>query len=154
MELFVELFTNRTLFISDFYEIHNVLIINGSEITETSACDIFKFSGCILGGKRIAATGRKKEYDYSNLTGIFEAEPAKPYKITFLDPEDKIYLKINTNIFLDPGLLTDELSIKVFSEKNFYFAKLTEPFIKFDWPKRGEYYLDITELVKELYARR
>jgi len=154
MEIGVEFFTNRTTFISDFYEFHNIILINDSEIKETSSSDIFKFSGCVLGGKRIAAIGRKKVYDFKNYTETFEAEPAKPFKILFLDPEDKIYLKVNTNIFLDPGRFVEELSLKIYSEKNSHIAALNSPYIKIDWPGRGEYILDITELINDLYRKR
>ncbi|TYP49212.1 hypothetical protein [Thermosediminibacter litoriperuensis] len=154
MQLNIELYAGRAIHIADYHEISLAVTSNGEIIEDSASLDYFGFFGVILGGKRVAATGRRIHYSFKDLAGIFEAEPAQPFRILFLDPEDEILLTVDTNIWLDPGLLVQDLVLQVSSENKSLEIPLNRPNVKIDWPGRGRFVIDVSEYIKTLYAER
>ena len=99
--------------------------------------------------------GRKSIYEPSFLLGrIFEADPSSPIDFLFIDPKDDIKLIIENNIWLDPGVMLQEVMLKVFSDKKTLEIPLSRPDIKIDWSGRGNFAIDIGGFIRELNAAR
>jgi hypothetical protein len=154
VELGIELFASRAIYIADYHQISLALTVNGKLIEESLSLDSFNFFGVILGGKRVAATGRKILYSYKDLVEIFEAKPARPFRLLYLDPEDEIKLAIDTNLYLDPGLMAQDLIMRLLTENKSLEIPLNRPDVKMDWPRRGFFVVDLSEYVKAMYAER
>jgi len=155
MQVGIELYVQRAIYIMDNHFIRLKVTNNNKLIGESCSEDIFEFFGTIIPGKRLAAMGRKSKYEPSFLYGrIFEANPSLPINFLFVDPEDDIKLIIETNIWLDPGVMLQEVMLKVFSEKKALEIPLNRPDIKIDWSGRGTFTIDIGDFIRELYAER
>lgn len=155
MQVGIELFMQRALYIMDHNFIRLKVLNNYKLMEESCSEDVFKFFGTILPGKRLAAIGRNSEYEASYLMGrIFEAEPSVPINFLFIDPEDDIKLVIETNIWLDPGIMLQDLMLKIYSDKKNLEIPLSRPDIKIDWPSRGTFAIDIGDFIRELNAAR
>lgn len=154
MQVGIELFTQRAVCINHGYELSMKAVYNGEILEESKSRDTFEFSGTILGGKRLAALGRERCYTYRDLTGIFEAEPACNLNILLIDPDDDIRLIIENNIWLDPGSMVQDLSLKIFSGNRVREIPLNRPDVKIDWPGRGKFIVDIGEFIKVLHDER
>jgi hypothetical protein len=63
-------------------------------------------------------------------------------------------LIVETNIWLDPGVMAQEVSIKISSDKKTFDIPLNSPRIKMDWASRGTFAIDIGDFIKELNAER
>ncbi|AYO31181.1 MAG: hypothetical protein PWR06_878 [Thermoanaerobacteraceae bacterium] len=150
----IELFTQMAVSINYGDELSMKVNYNGKILEEGISRDSFEFSGTVLGGKRLAAIGRERRYTYGDLTGIFEADPGKGVNLLFIDPEDDIKLIIETNIWLDPGRMVQDLSLKVFSENRMRDIPLNRPDVKIDWPGRGKFIVDIGDFIRELNSER
>lgn len=128
---------------------------NEKILEESCSEDVFGFFGAIIEGKRFAAIGRKRKYDHNHLMGrIFDADPAAPINFLFIDPEDDIKLILETNIWLDPGIMVQDVTLKIRSDKQKLDIPLNRPDVKMDWSSRGTFAIDISEFIKELNAER
>ncbi|AEE91800.1 conserved protein of unknown function [Tepidanaerobacter acetatoxydans Re1] len=155
MQVAIELYLQRGLSVTDNSFVNLKVMYNGKIIEESCSEDVYEFFGMILGGKRLAALGRKRHYDSNYLMGrIFEADPALPMNFLFIDPEDDIKLIIETNIWLDPGIMVQDVLLKIFSDKKELNIPLNRPDVKTDWSGRGTFTIDIGEFIKELNAER
>ena len=155
MQVKIELYVNNALFIMHSHFVALKVPSKDKILEESYAEDVFGFFGTILGGKRFAALGRKQNYDHGHLMGrIFEANVASPIEFLFIDPEDEIKLIVETNIWLDPGVMAQEVSIKISSDKKTFDIPLNSPRIKMDWASRGTFAIDIGDFIKELNAER
>jgi len=154
MQVGIELYTQMAVTINHGYELAMKVDYNGKILEQSASRDFFEFSGTVTGGKRLAAVGRERYYDYRDLTGIFEADGALPVGFLLVDPEDDIKLMIKTNIWLDPGRMAQDLCLKIFSDARSLEILLNRPDVKIDWAGRGKFIVDIGDFVKELYAER
>jgi hypothetical protein len=155
MQVVIELYVQRALFMMDTHFAKLEVLFNKKIIEESRSEDIFGFNGMILEGKRFAAIGRKRHYDHNHLMGkIFEADHATPVNFLFIDPEDDIKLVLETNIWLDPGILAQDISLKISSDKKNLDIPLNRPDVKTDWSSRGTFAIDIGEFIRELNAER
>lgn len=154
MKTGLELYTRTAVPINPGYELAMEVLFNGRILEGSASKDTYEFSSTITGGKRLAAIGRKRRYDYRDLAGIFEADGAVPQEIIFVDDEDDIKLHLETNIWLDPGEMVQCLSLKLYSESAVLEIPLIRPDIKTAWLKRGCFVIDIGDFVRELYNRR
>lgn len=155
MQVEIELYVQRALFIMDNHFVSLKIISNGKVLEESCSQDVFGFFGTIIEGKRFAALGRNRSYDYNHLMGrIFEADPAAPVNFLFIDPEDDIKLVLETNIWLDPGVMVQDISLKINSDKKKLDIPLNRPDVKIDWSSRGTFSIDIGDFIKELNAER
>lgn len=154
MEFGIELFASRAIYIADYHEISLAITVNDKLIEESLSKDVFNFYGIILGGKRVAATGRKILYTYNDLVEIFEAKPAQPFNLLYLDQGDEIELAIDTNLYLDPGIMAQDLIIHIFLGNRSLEIPLNRPDVKIDWPRRGFFVVDLSEYVKTMYSER
>ncbi|MDN5331370.1 MAG: hypothetical protein PWP45_595 [Tepidanaerobacteraceae bacterium] len=154
MEFGIELFTNRAIFVSDYHEISLAISVNDRLIEESLSKDKFNFHGLILGGKRLAGTGRKIVYSHQDIMEIFEARPAQPFTLLYLDPSDEIRLEIDTNLFLDPGIMVQDLTMKISLGNRSLEIPLNRYDVRINWPKRGFFVVDLSEYVKTMYFNR
>ncbi len=155
MQVAIELYVQKALLIMDTHFASLKVSYNGKILEESCSEDVFGFNGMIIEGKRFAAVGRKRHYDYSHLMGrIFEVDAASPMNFLFIDPEDDIKLVLETNIWLDPGIMVQDVSLKICSGKKKLDIPLNRPDIKVDWSSRGAFAIDIGEFIKELNAER
>lgn len=154
MQVGIELYVQRAVTINPGYFIGMKLYQNKAIIKESLSKDTFDFSGTLLSGKRLAGTGREKVYTYRDLTGIFEADPASDINFIFIDPEDDIKLEIDTNIWLDPGMMVQDTALRVYSPKKMLEIPMNRPDIKLDWSGRGRYTINVGDFIKELYSDR
>ncbi|MFO7152493.1 MAG: hypothetical protein DIU66_004520 [Bacillota bacterium] len=154
MEFGVELFANRAIFVSDYHEVSLGILLNGSLLDDSLSKDAFNFNGVILGGKRIAGTGREIVYSYRDLVEIFESKPSRPFSLLYLDPSDEIKLAIDTNLFLDPGLMAQDLTMKIYLGNKTQEIPLNRYDVKIEWPKRGFFLVDLSEFLKAMYFNR
>ena len=154
MQVGIELYMQKALSIMDTHVINLKVSSNGKNLEESYSKDVFEFMGMILGGKRLAAVGREKHYDYNDLSGrIFESEKATPVNFLFIDPEDDIELIIETNIWLDPGIMVQDVWLKIYSDKKTLDIPLNRPDVKINWQGRGVFAVDIGDSIRELYGK-
>jgi len=155
MQVGIELFVQRAVYIVDNNFVRLKVLNNGKVIEESCSEDDFDFFGTIIPGKRLASVGRKTKYDPNYLMGrIFEANPSLPINFLFIDPEDDIKLIIETNIWLDPGIMVQDVMLKINSEKKSLEIPLNRPDVKLDWSSRGTFAVDIGDFIRELNAER
>jgi len=154
LQVWVEIFAQRAVNVIDLYETEMKIIYNGVDIEESYSLDRYNFFGTILGGKRIAGLGRKKEYTWDDLFRIFEADTSNPIEFIFIDPQDDIKLNIKTNMWLDPGILVQEVLMKIYTEKKVLEVPLQRADIKLDWLSRGNFTVDIGDFIRQLNAAR
>ncbi|HHY41343.1 MAG TPA: hypothetical protein GX514_00595 [Thermoanaerobacterales bacterium] len=155
MKVGIELYVQRAVYIMDNNFLRLKVLNNSKLIEESCSEDIFEIFGTILPGKRLAAVGRKSKYDSNYLMGrIFEAHPSSPINFLFIDPEDDIKLVMETNIWLDPGILVQDVMLRFNSDKRSLEIPLNRPDVKIDWRSRGTFAIDIGDFIKELNAAR
>lgn len=155
MQVGIEVYAQRAVYIMDNNFVRLKVINNGYVMEKSYSEDVFRFFGTIIPGRRLAGAGRKSEYEPSYLLGrIFEASPSLPISFLFIDPEDDIKLVIETNIWLDPGVMLQDAMLKIYSEKKSLEIPLNRPDIKIDWPSRGTFAIDIGDFIRELNAER
>lgn len=155
MQVGIELYAQRAVYIMDNHFMRLRVTNNGKLIEDSCSEDVFRFFGSIIPGRRLAGVGRKSIYEPSFLLGrIFEADPSSPIYFLFIDPKDDIKLIIENNIWLDPGVMLQEVMLKVFSDKKTLEIPLSRPDIKIDWSGRGNFAIDIGGFIRELNAAR
>ncbi|HHX23205.1 MAG TPA: hypothetical protein GX723_04205 [Thermoanaerobacterales bacterium] len=155
MQVGIELCLQTGILITDDRFIRLKISNNGKIMENSFSEDAFGFFGMMIPGKRLAGVGRKRYYGGNQLMGrIFEADSASPVNFIFVDPEDDIKLIVETNIWLDPGVMVQELSLKVYTDKKTLDIPLNRPDIKLNWLSRGTFAIEISEYIKELYAAR
>lgn len=155
MQVGIELYVQRAVYIIDNNYVRLKVLNNGKLMEESCSEDVFKFFGTIIPGKRLAGVGRNSKYEPSYLLGsIFEANPSSHIYFLFIDPEDDIKLVIETNIWLDPGIMLQDVMLKIASDKKNLEIPLNRPDIKMDWQSRGTFAIDIGDFIRELNAAR
>ncbi|NLZ54202.1 MAG: hypothetical protein GX892_13860 [Thermoanaerobacteraceae bacterium] len=155
MQVGIEVYAQRAVYIMDNNFVRLKVINNGKLMEESCSEDVFKFFGTIIPGKRLAGVGRNSKYEPSYLLGsIFEANPSSHINFLFIDPEDDIKLVIETNIWLDPGIMLQDVMLKIASDKKNLEIPLNRPDIKMDWQSRGTFAIDIGDFIRELNAAR
>ncbi|MDD4569437.1 MAG: hypothetical protein PHE70_04850 [Tepidanaerobacteraceae bacterium] len=155
MQVGIELYAQRGLSVMDDHFIRLKVTNNGKILEESCSEDAFGFFGMIIPGKRLAAIGRKRHYDQYQVMGrIFQSESAEPINFLFIDPKDYINLVIETNIWLDPGIMVQDVSLKIYSDKKTLDIPSNRPDIKMNWLSRGTFTIDISEFIRLLNAER
>lgn len=108
---------------------------------DTGGRDEFQLAGLIMLGKRFAASGRNKSYsskDVSANQAIIEAAP--PSWVSFTNDTAEIAFTIDTDIFLDPGLLASCLRLDITKEsETAIHIPLNRSDVRIDWPSRGTF---------------
>jgi len=61
---------------------------------------------------------------------------------------------METNIWLDPGILVQDVMLRFNSDKRSLEIPLNRPDVKIDWRSRGTFAIDIGDFIKELNAAR
>lgn len=154
LQVWIEIFAQHAVNVIDLYETKMKVTYNNKDIEESYSTDRYNFFGTILGGKRIAAIGREKEYTGEDLFRIFEADVSNPIEFMFIDPQDDIKLNINTNMWLDPGILVQDILLKIYTEKKVLEIPLQRSDIELDWLSRGNFAVDIGDFIREFNAAR
>jgi hypothetical protein len=119
-------------------------IIAGSE-----GMDEFQLHSILLPGKCAAGLGRKKSYSLDSLPNGLSALEAAPAENFYLNDTQHLAIKVTTNIFLDQGLFTHYLTLRV--AKNFgpfVDISLLRPDVVIDWIGRGVFIIQLDLLGK------
>lgn len=132
--------------------------VNHVPVTGGYGCDQYQVSGLILGGKRVAGTGREQEYNWKNsLMGLggVEAVPARGVPVEFDPHNSRMRLHIRTNAVLDVGILQAQFCLHW---RDAYGGlvldlPLRSPQVEIDWAGRGDYKLDLTPFARDLWRR-
>ncbi|MEW6546162.1 MAG: hypothetical protein AB1446_04490 [Bacillota bacterium] len=121
-----------------------------------SGSDVYELNGTVLGGRRVAASGRHRTYRETSLPlglGTVEAAPAVPAP----RPEyvRRTRVKLHSNLFLDPGQLLAGLTAHWVDEAGQVILDipLRRPDVSLDWLGRGLFVLDVSGQVQALLAR-
>lgn len=121
-----------------------------------SGSDTYLLNGTVLGGRRLAASGRHRTYRDTSLPlglGTVEAAPAVPAPLP--DYVRRTRVRIQTNVFLDPGQLLAGLAAQWVDEAGRVIldAPLRRPDVSLDWLGRGLFVLDLSDQMRTLLAR-
>jgi len=153
MRIGVNLIAETSISVDDTTYFKTGLRLNGLPVPHSEGSDRWNLNGMLLPGKRVAATGRAAEYNYSDTyTGIgfggIEARRAVPCQLD-LGEGDRLVVTVDNNAVLDPGLFCMDFSFAVSFDdpapRRALDLSLRRPDIRVDWPARGLFEVDITD---------
>ena len=153
-----ELFSETTAFFDDTTFVSMDLERNGYPMDDTIGYDSFAFSGAILPGKRVAATGRACRHDMTDMTcgsglGVL-AVPDGKRAFCALDASDDFALRVKTNLTLDVGAFTQNFAIRLGFDGTVLEIPLSRPDVRIEWTGRGEYVISLLPFLNEVLRRR
>lgn len=124
------------------------LIIDGQVVKEYSGRDEFQMIGMLLPEKRVAGLGREKVYSLADLPAglsALEADPSQPIQLSE-EMLHRLVFQLNTNVFLDQGLLSHYISLGVKINGSYREIPLQSPAVAVDWQSRGKYLVQVHDL--------
>lgn len=148
MKVSIELYANQALFIRDDSYIKLFIRSYDHILEESMGRDYYKDGIFILSEKRITGVGRKCCYSKDiHYFEVFQARPGSYLEFSKNQIEN-VTLVIQTNIILDPGLLKQQVGIRVVNEEGKkYDIPLTRPDIEIYWTGRGLYTIPLTDVL-------
>ncbi len=153
MELGCEVRALQSVHINRDNYVEVAFIVDGSEIPESRGMDRFDFPCSIIPGHRFTGTGRQAEYRLENLAGGLGVFDSKEFKKVKIPEGEKIELKLKTNFLLDYNRLPYQVTLLLHFDSQQTEVDLRRPDIAIRWVKRGEFLLDLSPAVKQIYAR-
>jgi hypothetical protein len=151
MLLGVEIVAEKSFIINEGNFFACLLIFNNLPQTASLGKDVFDLNGILLKDKRLSALGRTRNYSLhsASATNQLDAAPAQLIDLGMYSPGDSVKIKVNNNIFLDQGLLTHHLGLRLFDQQGKVIEiPLSIPDFPATWFGRGNFYLDISEIVR------
>ncbi|MEW6399164.1 MAG: hypothetical protein AB1503_08380, partial [Bacillota bacterium] len=121
-----------------------------------SGSDVYQLDGAVLGGRRVAASGRHRTYRETCLPlGLGTVEAAPAVQAPLPDYVRRTRVKLQGSLFLDPGQLVAGLTAHWVNEAGQVIldAPLRRPDVGLDWLGRGLFVLDVSGQVRALLAR-
>ncbi|QSQ09219.1 hypothetical protein H0A61_01578 [Koleobacter methoxysyntrophicus] len=157
MILGIDIFSENSFIVNAGNYFTAELIINNLPVPGSIGEDIYQINGMLVKHKRLSGLGRKKRYNPKMLLsgmGAIEGEPSELINLNLYSPGDTVKLKVKNDIFLDQGNLTYYLGIRLFNNKgNTMDFPLRRPDIPISWFGRGQFYIDITEPMRDFYTK-
>jgi len=146
LELSIELYCQKPIFIKSDNYIRVNLRIRGLVYPETTGEDRYQFGGFLLSGKRLGGLGRKCSYDHSSFYAGLGTVEAKPGKFLYVSEDDLagLALILETNIISNPGELKDFMGMKITIDKGKSFsAPFARPDINISWNSQNRYVIPL-----------
>jgi hypothetical protein len=149
LKLALELYTEKPLCVKDDTYFRTALSVNNRLFTNTEGLDQYHFHSIIGSNKRVAGLGRTCTYTLNSLPGGLgpvEARPGKYFEL--LAEHNNATLIIETNLVLDPGILSDTLGIRLVNGQGKNFdVPFSRPDVKIMWESRGKYTVFLSEVL-------
>lgn len=155
MKVAVEIYAGRVMDIKEGAFFRTALVSGGKIMEGSEGFDSFGFASVITSEKRIAGLGREFSYTLDLLPagmGAVEARPGSYIDIGEI-PED-IALELETNLILDPGVLSWALGIRLAGAGGKSTdIPLGRPDVTVWWEGRGRYAIPLYSLLKSNILR-
>jgi len=133
---------------------HLEVKVNHLPVLELASRDHYHLSGLVLGGRRLAATGRERDYSYSHWAGraSVEADPPEARQL-MLETWDHPRLYITTNAFRNPGCLAVQTVLRWCYGPGYRLLELPlrSPAVDVECLDRHRYMLDLTPWLRVLW---
>lgn len=141
MVIAVEIYAEKPVNIKEGTYFKTSLVVEGVVLDGSAGYDEYGFSSIITSEKRLAALGRSSLYSLGSFPagmGPIEARPGKYLEIA--DGAGGIMLELDTNLILDPGVLSDLTGVRLVGRNGKKIdIPLCRPDLKVLWEGRGIY---------------
>ncbi len=146
MKIAVDIYTEKPLCVKLDTYFKTVLQVDDKYFAGSEGHDRYSFL-CVIGSeKRVAGLGREQAYSLSSMPAGMGAVEARPGKyINLPEGAKEVVLAIETNLFLDPGILADSLGVRLVNEQGKKFdVPLARPDVSISWEGRGQYLIPLS----------
>jgi len=155
----VEVVCEKSVPVLDGNHFETMMRAGGEPLPQSRGHDEYRLNARILGGRRLAATGRCHVADVKKVPlglGPVEAAPAVPCHVPHeLASELSLDLSLSNPVLLSPGLVADHLGLAVIGERGrIACLPLARPDISVEWLGRGRFRIGFGEaLTKRALSR-
>lgn len=149
LKLALELYTEKPLCVKDDTYFRTALSVDKITFSDTEGLDQYCFHSVIGSEKRVAGLGRICTYTLNSLPGGLGPVEARPGTYFNLPADySKTTLLLETNLILDPGILSDTLGIRlVNAQGKTVDVPFSRPDVKILWESRGTYTIVLPEIL-------
>lgn len=153
MKIAIEIYSEIPLNIKEDTYFKTALTAGGNILPDSVGSDDYRFQSIILSGKRVAGLGREFTYTLSAFPAGMGPTEGRPGKyIDLVRVPGDIALSLETNLILDPGILTYSLGIRLVNESGkSYDVPLCRPDVKIRWNGRGSYTIPLADFLWSKY---
>ena len=149
LKLAIEIYTEKPLCVKEDTYFMTALSVDNVTVAGTEGLDQYFFHAVIGSEKRVAGLGRTCTYTLNSLPGGLGPVEARPGKYFDLPAEhNNAILIIETNLILDPGILSDTLGIRLVNKQGKTFdVPFSRPDVSIQWDSRGKYAISLSEVL-------
>jgi len=151
----VELYTEKSLSVKEEAYFKTALLTGGNVFPGSEGNDRYGFSFIATGAKRVAGLGRDFFYTLTSFPaglGPIEARPGKYIDLPEIPEEFSLILE--TNLILDPGVLSDTLGVRLVNERGKgYDIPLGRPDVPVYWEGRGKFIILLAGAVHDKFLK-